>query len=44
MKRLATAFLICAALPLLAETWNNVPLIDANCSLKVKAAPDQHTK
>jgi hypothetical protein len=33
-------------LPLFAapETWNNVPLVDANCSAKVKANPDAHTR
>jgi hypothetical protein len=44
MKRLSTTFLLFAALPLAAETWTNVPLVDSNCSAKVKAAPDQHTK
>ena len=27
-----------------AETWNNVPLVDANCAAKVKANPDAHTR
>jgi len=27
-----------------AETWNNVPLVDANCSAKVKPNPDAHTR
>jgi len=33
------------ALPTLvwAETWKNVPLIDAMCLSKVKADPDKHT-
>lgn len=33
-------------MPLLAaaETWNDVPLVDANCSMKVKANPDAHTR
>jgi hypothetical protein len=44
MKKLMTTFFICAALPLAAETWKNMPLVDANCSAKTKSAPDQHTK
>lgn len=27
-----------------AETWTDVPLVDANCSAKVKANPDTHTR
>ncbi len=32
--------------PLLAEsaTWTNVPLVDSNCSNKVKDNPDAHTR
>jgi hypothetical protein len=34
------------AMPLLcsAETWNNVSIVDANCSRKVKDRPDAHTR
>jgi|SRR4051794_38605591 len=28
----------------LAETWTDVPLVDANCSSKVKANSDAHTR
>lgn len=44
MKKLAMAFVVCAALPLMAETWKDVPVVDTNCSAKVKSAPDQHTR
>ncbi|HET9178148.1 MAG TPA: hypothetical protein VFQ24_07305 [Terriglobia bacterium] len=27
-----------------AERFNNVPLVDANCAVKVKANPDAHTR
>ncbi len=47
MKILLVAVLIAAVLPLVAaaETWNNAPLIDQNCSAKytLKDA-DTHTK
>jgi hypothetical protein len=33
------AFSVCAA----ASTWNNVSLIDKNCSRKATADPDAHT-
>ncbi|MGH9743885.1 MAG: hypothetical protein ACRD51_16185 [Candidatus Acidiferrum sp.] len=34
------------ALPTLAsaETYKNVPVVDVNCSAKVEAAPDSHTR
>jgi hypothetical protein len=34
------------AVPLLcaAETWNDVSIVDANCSAKVKNNPDAHTR
>jgi hypothetical protein len=34
------------ALPAIAaaETWNNVPMTDAQCEAKVKANPDAHTR
>jgi hypothetical protein len=44
MKKLAIAFFVCAALPLMADTWKDVPLVDSNCSAKVKFTPDQHTR
>ncbi len=44
MKTLAIAFFVCAALPLMADTWKDVPLVDSNCSAKVKSTPDQHTR
>ena len=44
MKKLVIAFFVCAVLPLLADTWKDVPLVDSNCSAKVKSAPDQHTR
>lgn len=31
------------SLALSAETWTNVPLLDAQCVDKVKADPDKHT-
>src|SRR5947199_10265519 len=27
-----------------AQTWTDVPLVDANCSAKVKSNPDAHTR
>jgi len=44
MKKPVTAFLISAAIPLLADTWKNVRLVDSNCSAEVKTTPDQHTR
>ena len=44
MKKIAIALFVCAAVPLMADTWKDVPLIDSNCSAKVKSAPDQHTR
>lgn len=39
------AALILLPLPALAgETWTNVSLIDSACQLKVKDAPDTHTR
>jgi hypothetical protein len=42
MKFLSIAVLL--ALPCMAETWNNVAIVDVNCSNKVKANPDAHTR
>ena len=47
MKRFAIAALVLAAsLPLAAETWKNVSLMDAGCATKkaAMAAPEKHTK
>ncbi len=47
MRRLSNfALMALVGVPLGAagETWNNVPLVDANCSAKVKANPDVHTR
>ncbi len=46
MRRAVLAVILVSlfALPALAaaETWENVPLVDKNCSEKVKADPDKH--
>lgn len=46
MKK-ATFFLLAVGLVLplsaAAETWKNVAVVDTKCSLKAKAAPDEHT-
>jgi hypothetical protein len=39
LMALFTAPLLCAA-----ETWNDVSIVDANCSAKVKDNPDAHTR
>ena len=47
MKKAVLATLVLMlALPLAAETWKNVSLMDAGCSTKadVMAAPEKHTK
>jgi len=44
MKQLTMTLLMSGALPLMAETWTRVALVDANWSAKAKAAPDQHTR
>ncbi len=41
LKLFAIPFLF--ALPCLAETWRDVPIVDVACSSKVKADPDSHT-
>ncbi len=44
MKKLILAALVSLApLPVLAATWNGVPLIDQNCEPKVEKNPDAHT-
>lgn len=40
--RLALVALI--ALPAGAQTFKNVPIVDTNCSRRVAASPDSHTK
>ena len=47
MKRTGLVILVLAlALPLSAETWKNVALMDANCAAKADklANPDAHTR
>ena len=47
MKKTVLATLVfMLALPLAAETWKNVSLMDAGCSTKAEAmaAPEKHTK
>jgi hypothetical protein len=49
MKRVGTAFALFAAvaLPLLAseaKSYENVTLIDVNCSTKYAEKPDEHTR
>lgn len=44
MKRFILAALLATApMASWAATWENVPLIDQNCSGKFKANPDEHT-
>ena len=47
MRKLASlAVLALFAIPVLAanESFNNVPVVDVNCSKKVAADPDSHTR
>ncbi len=45
MKVIATTLLASMlAIPVFAETWNNVTLIDSMCAKKVKDNPDAHTR
>ena len=49
MKRFAILLPLALVLALLpaaafAETWSNVSIVDVNCSGKVKADPDAHTR
>ena len=48
MKKLASWFVLLGlcAMPLLAsaETYDNVPVVDVNCSKKAAADPDSHTR
>jgi hypothetical protein len=43
-KFFATAALMAFPLLCSAETWKNVSIIDVDCSAKVKASPDTHTR
>jgi hypothetical protein len=46
MKKLAVLVVsgvLAAPLAALAETWENVSVIDTSCLAKVKARPDEHT-
>jgi len=46
MNRTRLALIFALALPGIcaAESWKDVALVDNNCSAKVKADPDAHTK
>lgn len=42
-KSLFAVLLVILTLPLAAETWKNVALVDNACAAKVKDNPDAHT-
>ena len=46
MRKIASLILLLGlcALPCLAETYNNVAVVDVNCSKKVASDPDAHTR
>jgi hypothetical protein len=45
MKKLSTLLLIALfSLPVFAAEWKDVPVVDVQCSSRVKADPDSHTK
>lgn len=48
MKRLASLLMLAGLLGVpamaLGATFNNVPVVDVNCSRKVAASPDAHTR
>jgi hypothetical protein len=46
MRRFALLFgtLMIFAIPALSEDFHNVPVVDKNCSSKVAANPDTHTR
>jgi hypothetical protein len=46
MKRNLLLIAVLASLPAFAaaESWNNVSVIDSQCSMKAKADPDAHTR
>lgn len=47
MRKFALLFLLvglCALPSLAADTFKNAPVVDVNCSKKVAADPDSHTR
>jgi hypothetical protein len=46
MKKITLLMILVMALPLFAsaEDWNNVSIIDTQCSTKAKADPNSHTR
>lgn len=46
MRKVVSMLTLLAALavPAFCETFNNVPVVDKNCSSKVAANPDSHTR
>lgn len=45
MKKLFTLILLTIfALPVFAAEWKDAPVVDVQCSSRVKADPDSHTK
>lgn len=45
MKKLLAVLLVAFfSLPMLAAEWKNVPVVDVQCSSRMKADPDSHTK
>jgi len=46
MKRICLLMILALALPAFAaaEDWGNVAIVDTQCSTKVKADPDSHTR
>ena len=46
MRKVCWLFVALMALPVIAsaETFKDVPVVDANCSAKVANAPDSHTR
>lgn len=46
MKRMVVLMILGITLPAFAsaETWSNVSMVDTQCSTKVKADPDSHTR
>jgi hypothetical protein len=46
MKRISLLIALAIALPAFAaaENWSNVSIVDTQCSTKVKADPDSHTR
>ena len=45
MKKLLAVLLVALfSLPMLAEEWKDAPMVDVQCSARVKGSPDAHTK